>query len=66
VPIADVLRTRMYATDYGNLSFAKDEYAQLDSSASACLSCDGKPCQDACTHGINIAQLCGPTHLMLT
>lgn len=66
VPIADVLRTRMYATDYGNLEFAQTEYAALEDSASACLSCDGAPCRDACTHGINIAQLCGPTHLMLS
>ncbi|MBL4681950.1 MAG: hypothetical protein JKY88_14660 [Pseudomonadales bacterium] len=65
VPISDVLRTRMYATDYNNLKFAKDEYAQLDISADACLTCDGKPCRDACSHGINIAQLCGPTHVML-
>ncbi len=66
VPISDVLRSRMYATDYGDLHFAKDEYARLDSNASACLSCDGSPCKDACTHSINIARLCGPTHLMLS
>lgn len=66
VPISDVLRTRMYAIDYGDISFAKEEYARLDGSANACLSCDGKPCQDACTQGINIAQLCGPTHVMLS
>ena len=66
VPIADVLRTRMYATDYGNLEFARNEYDLLATSANACLSCDGKPCQNACTHGINIAALCGPTHLMLS
>ncbi len=66
VPIADVLRTRMYATDYGDLAFAQSEYAQLGNAASACLSCDGKPCQDACTHGLQIARLCGPTHVMLS
>ena len=66
VPISDVLRSRMYATDYGDLRFAKDEYARLDGNASACLSCDGSPCEDACTHSINIARLCGPTHLMLS
>ena len=66
VPMSDVLRTRMYATDYGNLKFARDEYALLGQSAQACLSCDGKPCRDACTQGINIAQLCGPTHVMLS
>ena len=73
VPIADVLRTRMYATDYGDFSFARDEYRQLGTgaeiigagSAAACLNCDGSPCRDACTHGIPIADLCGPTHTLL-
>ncbi len=66
VPIADVLRTRMYAVDYNNLDFAKAEYQQLGDGASACLSCDGQPCQDACTHGISISSYCGPTHSMLS
>ena len=66
VPIADVLRTRMYATDYGDFSFAKTEYKSLAGSASACLSCDGSPCRDACTYGLPIAELCGPTHQMLS
>ncbi len=66
VPIADVLRTRMYATDYGDFSFARAEYKQLGDAASACLSCDGAPCRDACTHSIPIADLCGPTHQMLS
>ena len=66
VPIADMLRTRMYATDYGDLTFARSEYAQLGDPANACLSCDGKPCQDACTHGIQILRWCGPTHVMLS
>jgi predicted aldo/keto reductase-like oxidoreductase len=66
VPIADVLRTRMYATDYGDFSFAKAEYAMLGNAASACLSCDGAPCKDACTHEIPIADLCGPTHQLLS
>lgn len=65
VPISDVLRTRMYAVDYQDLEFAKDEYAQLSAGAAACLNCDGKPCQSACTHGLNIAKMCGPTHIML-
>jgi hypothetical protein len=65
VQIADTLRTRMYAMDYGDAEFARREYAMLENNASACLSCDGKPCQDACTHGIDIAGLCGPTHTML-
>lgn len=65
VPISDVLRTRMYATDYADLEFARSEYQQLGAAASACLSCDGQPCKDACTYELPIAKLCGPTHLML-
>ena len=48
VPIADVMRTRMYARDYGDLRFARTEYAMLSSNAAACLTCDAKPCAGAC------------------
>ncbi len=65
VPIADVLRTRMYATDYQDLAFAREEYAALEANAAACLGCDGTPCRDACSHGLNIAAWCAPTHRML-
>ncbi|MGD9602418.1 MAG: aldo/keto reductase [Gammaproteobacteria bacterium] len=65
VQISDVLRTRMYATDYEDLPFAREEYAQITTDAAACLACTGKPCRDACTHGIAIADLCAPTHRML-
>lgn len=65
VPIADVLRTRMYATDYKDVPFAKAEYDLLAGDASPCLSCSGEPCAGACPHGLNIAELCAPTHRML-
>jgi len=66
VPIADVLRTRMYATDYQDLPFARAEYADLAANAAACVGCSGAPCAGACTHGIDIAALCAPTHRMLS
>ena len=65
VPISDVLRTRMYATDYQDLTFATDEYALLQTNAQACLACSGQPCQSACPNGIEIHKLCAPTHRML-
>ena len=65
VDIANVLRTRMYATDYEDLSFARSEYAGIANNASACLGCDGQPCQSACPHQLAIDQLCAPTHRML-
>ena len=66
VPIADVLRTRMYATDYEDVPFARHEYALLGDAASACLTCTGQPCQNACPNGIEIHKLCAPTHRMLS
>ena len=66
VPMPDILRMRMYATDYGDYAVARREYASLETNAAACLSCDGAPCQDACTFDIPLAELCGPTHQLLS
>ncbi len=65
VPIADVLRTRMYAVDYEDIEFARAEYAAIEGSAAACLTCSGEPCASACSHGLDIAAWCAPTHRML-
>jgi predicted aldo/keto reductase-like oxidoreductase len=65
VPIDDVLRARMYADDYGDLGFARREYARLDRGAQACLSCAHRACTGACPFGIDIAGLTAPTHLRL-
>lgn len=65
VQISDVLRTRMYALDYMDIDFAREEYAKLDINATACLNCSAKPCQNACTKGITISDFCAPTHRML-
>ena len=65
VEIAEVLRTRMYAVDYQDTAQAREEYALLGTNAAACLSCSGEPCANACTHGIPIDKLCGPTHRLL-
>ena len=55
VEISEVLRTQMYAVDYGDPALAREDYAKLSSGASACLSCDGSPCAGACPNGIDIA-----------
>ena len=65
VPIADVLRTRMYAQDYGDMKLARREYALLGAGAAACLTCDQQPCAGACTHSLPIDTLLAPTHRML-
>jgi uncharacterized protein len=65
VPIADVMRTRMYARDYDDIRFARSEYAMLSQNAAACLTCEAKPCAGACPHGIATEVLLAPTHRML-
>jgi len=57
VPIAEVLRTRMYDVDYGDVRLARDEYAELAPAASACLTCSHRACLHACPAGIPIAEL---------
>ena len=66
VEIGEVLRTRMYAVDYGDLRFARDEYALLGKGAQACLSCSAKPCASACVFGLRPDRLLAPTHRALT
>lgn len=55
VPIAEVLRTRMYDVDYRDSELARMDYAALDGGASACLSCVEQSCLSACPNGIPIA-----------
>ncbi|MGO9449720.1 MAG: aldo/keto reductase [Candidatus Binataceae bacterium] len=66
VPIADIMRTRMYAKDYGDMRLARTEYAMLERTADACLSCTAKPCAGSCPHGVQVDALTAPTHRMLT
>jgi len=57
VAIAEVLRSRMYAVDYGDALLAKAEYAELGDGANACLKCTHRSCLRACPLGIPIAEL---------
>jgi len=65
VAISDVLRTRMYAVDYGDLRMARDEYSTIVRNAEACLSCTARPCAGACPHGLDVASLATPVHRLL-
>lgn len=57
VPIADVLRQRMYARRYDEMEMARSGYARLAGGASPCLSCDGAPCASACPWSLPISEL---------
>ena len=55
VPIAEVLRTRMYDVDYRQPELARAEYAALGAPAAVCLTCAHQSCLAACPRGIPIA-----------
>jgi predicted aldo/keto reductase-like oxidoreductase len=57
VPIADVLRARMYAVDYGDPELARRSYARLGRGADACVSCADPTCLPACPYGLNVPEL---------
>ena len=65
VPIAEVLRTRMYATDYGDLELAREDYAALGTPADACAGCTHRACLGACPIGLEIPGLTAATHRLL-
>lgn len=65
VPIADVLRHKMYAEDYGALQMAQERYRTLLRDATACLSCAHQSCTAACPHGLPIPVLTRQAHAHL-
>jgi predicted aldo/keto reductase-like oxidoreductase len=65
VAVSDVLRSRMYAEDYGDARLARESYAQLGAGASACLACDGSPCAGACPFGLPVGALTRRTQRLL-
>lgn len=64
VPIAEVLRTRMYARDYADPELARSDYARLATNASACVGC-AAPCAGSCPVGIDVPRLSLDTHRAL-
>ena len=65
VPIADVLRHRMYFEDYRDERNAMELYAKLPVDASACDGC-AAPCLGSCPVGIDIADRVQGAHDLLT
>ena len=56
VPIADVLRARMYAEDYGEAAAGRAAYASLAADASRCQECEHQSCVAACPHGLDVPE----------
>jgi hypothetical protein len=64
LPIADVLRWRMYAEDYGWEREGIRRYAALGRNASACASCSA-PCLGSCPLGLHIQDRMAGAHRLL-
>ncbi|MGH0038447.1 MAG: aldo/keto reductase [Myxococcota bacterium] len=65
VEVADVLRHRMYAEDYGDPEAAREEYARLEGDASPCASCEDPRCLAACPFGLDVRALARRAHARL-
>jgi len=65
LPIADVLRHRMYFEDYGWEKEGMRLYARLEKNASVCAGCSA-PCLGTCPAGIAIPERMSEAHGMLT
>lgn len=65
VPIADVLRHKMYFEDYGAERMAMERYARLSKNAAACQSCTHQACLNACPYGLPIPTLTRRAHDLL-
>ena len=67
VPIADILRYRLYFNNYGEEKHAMSLYRKLPSARSAerCASCPG-PCEATCPHGLAIRSKLLEAHSELT
>lgn len=65
LPIADVLRQRMYFEDYGHEKEAIRLYAALERNASACATCSA-PCVGACPLGVPIQERMRGAHELLS
>jgi predicted aldo/keto reductase-like oxidoreductase len=55
VPVADILRYKMYFEDYGDQKFAMQRYGMVPAStrATACTGCSA-PCEPACPYGLRV------------
>jgi predicted aldo/keto reductase-like oxidoreductase len=65
VPIADVLRHRMYAESYGDMEMAREGYRELGAAASPCATCNEPPCLNACDYSLVIPTLTRATERLL-
>ena len=67
VPVADILRYRMYFEHYGDEKFAMSRYGLVPAAARAdrCDGCEA-PCEASCPYGLRIRERLSGAHRQLT
>ncbi|MBE3072285.1 MAG: hypothetical protein IMZ67_04860, partial [Acidobacteria bacterium] len=67
VPIADVLRYKMYFEHYGEEKFAMERYRLVPAAqrAFACAGCKA-PCEAVCRYGVRVRERLVQAHEQLT
>jgi predicted aldo/keto reductase-like oxidoreductase len=67
VPVADILRYKMYFENYAEQKFAMERYRLIPASqtAAACAACDA-PCEDACRYKVRVRERLIEAHRQLT
>jgi predicted aldo/keto reductase-like oxidoreductase len=64
VQVGDVLRSRMYAVDYGAFGAGLATYAGIERDASACATCTTPTCLPACPHDVDVRSLTRETAML--
>jgi hypothetical protein len=65
VSISEVLRTRMYAVDYGDLELGRHDYALIGQAAAKCSGCTHQACAGSCTYGLDTVAMAREAHSLL-
>ena len=66
LPTSTVMRYTYYFQQQGQEKLAMQKYAALNRGDSPCAGCDGRPCRDACPHGVDVQLQLAAAHQLLS
>lgn len=66
LPASTVMRYTYYFQQQGREKLAMQKYAALNRGDEPCKGCDGRPCRDACPHGVDVQLQLALAHQLLS